>query len=381
MQFEYAAQLSDDGSQLVGKFKQAGREFDLIFDSVELDAPAPEVNRPQNPEGPFPYTANDVSYKNENGGHTLAGTLTIPEGEGPFPVAIMISGSGGQDRDETLRGHKPFLVIADHLSRNGIAVLRFDDRGIAASTGDHEVATSADFATDVQAGIDFLKTQTEIDSDKIGLIGHSEGGLIAPMVAAQGTDVDFIVMMAGPGVNGEEILKSQTGIMSKFSGRSDAYMQAQEKVLVAVVEKMRSHADVTTEQLQDVVTESLSSVEDEELREMLTTDMTTLSATINSPWMRYFIDYDPATCLKQLKCPVLALNGSKDVQVLPKLNLEAIKAAVPSDLLTPVELKDMNHLFQETDGTGMPNEYPVIEQTFSPKALDLMTAWIQSHTK
>ena len=221
-----AAQYKDAAAQVVdGTFSQGGATFSLKLTREEQEKQ--ELKRPQNPVAPFPYAQEDVTYDNPAAqGVTLAGTLTLPKGDGPFPAVILISGSGPQNRDEELLGHKPFLVIADHFTRNGIAVLRFDDRGVGQSTGDFATATSADFATDVQAGVEYLKTRKEINARKIGLAGHSEGGLIAPMVAAKSADVAFIVLMAGPGVSGDKVIRLQSRLISKAEGKSEQEIKA-----------------------------------------------------------------------------------------------------------------------------------------------------------
>lgn len=232
----YAGKMSDDNT-ITGEWKQGPATLPLIMKRTDK---APEVpRRPQEPQKPFPYQAEEVTYDNLKAGIKLAGTLTTPQTGGPFPAAILISGSGPQDRDEALLGHKPFLVLADYLTRQGLAVLRFDDRGVGKSTGEFAKATSADFATDVLAGVEYLKTRKEIDSKKIGLIGHSEGGLIAPMVAAQSADAAFIVLMAGPGISGEEILKKVQCPVLAINGEKDLQVPPQEN-LAAIAQGLKA---------------------------------------------------------------------------------------------------------------------------------------------
>jgi dienelactone hydrolase len=213
----YDGTLSAEGTKLNGTWTQAGRVFPLDLDKTEKPV---VLNRPQEPKPPFPYNSEDVSYVNKTEGDTLAGTFTFPKEGGPFAAVVMITGSGAQNRNEEVFGHKPFLVISDYLTRHGIAVLRFDDRGFGKSTGDYKSATSKDFATDVLAGVEYLKTRNEVNKKEIGLIGHSEGGLIAPMVAAKSSDVAFIVLMAGPGLPGDSILIMQAALISKAEGAS-----------------------------------------------------------------------------------------------------------------------------------------------------------------
>jgi hypothetical protein len=285
---------------------------------------------------------------------------------------VLITGSGPQDRDETLLGHKPFLVLSDYLTRRGIAVLRADDRGTAKSTGDFAAATTADFATDTEAGISYLKTRPEIDPHKIGLIGHSEGGIIAPMIAARNPDVAFIVMMAGSGVRGDDILVEQTEAIEEASGKSH-----EEAVKDATKER---------EVLNLVETEKDEAVLDKDLKEKLSGDMPEAQAgatikILSSPWFRYFLTYDPAVALRKVKCPVLAIGGEKDTQVPVKENLPAIRAALEqggNKHFEVDELPGLNHLFQ-TAKTGSPTEYSAIEETISPVALEKIGKWILSN--
>ena len=237
---EYIGQLNESKKKLVGTIKQAGIENELNFTKAEISE-APKFNRPQTPKKPFPYESIDVRYENSKYSITLAGTLTLPRGNGPYPVAIIISGSGPTKRDGTLYKHRPYQVIADHLTRKGIAVLRFDDRGTGDSTGKHSTATSADLATDVEAGIEFLKNHPKIDVDKIGLIGHSEGGLIAPMIAAKRDDVHYIVLLAGTGVNGGVILKSQSTAMMAAAGVSEEKLKANQNVHDAILSVLQKN--------------------------------------------------------------------------------------------------------------------------------------------
>ena len=311
----------------------------------------------------------------------------MPKENGLFPVVILISGSGPQNRDEELLGHKPFLVLSDFLTRNGIAVLRYDDRGTAQSEGDFKAATSADFATDVESAIEYLKTRKEIDKKQIGLIGHSEGGIIAPMVANKSKDVAFIVLLAGTGLPGDQILLSQQRLIGKASGVRDELLQENElinKKAFDVVKKSNS-----LEQLEDDLTNLLNKfLVDNPITDipqgMSSDDFVKLQITqVVNPWMQYFIKYDPSLALEKVKCPVLALGGEKDLQVPSKENLEAIKIALAkggNKKVTIKELPNLNHLFQESI-TGTPNEYATIEQTFSPIALNEILKWIKAQTK
>jgi dienelactone hydrolase len=360
--------ISKDLTTIDGIWTQAGGALPLslrrVKDLSELERP-----RPQNPVKPYPYQAEDVSYENKAQNVTLAATLTIPQGKGPFPAVVLITGSGPQDRDESLLGHKPFLVLSDYLTRKGIAVLRADDRGTAKSTGNFSTATTADFATDVEAGVAYLKTRSEVNIHKIGLIGHSEGGMIAPMVAARNSDVAFIVMMAGPGVPGDEILVEQSLLLSEALGKSH--------------EEAEKDAAEERETLALVKSEKDDAVLDKELRDKLAGEIPEAQLgmqlkLITTPWFRYFIAYDPATALRKVKCPVLAINGEKDMQVPPQQNLKAIRKALTeggNQHFEVDQLPGLNHLFQ-TAKTGAPSEYAEIEETMSPVALDKMASWI-----
>jgi len=371
---------------ITGNWSQGGQSIPLSLEHQAGGVEAP--NRPQEPKGPVPYSAEDVRYPNPAGGNELAGTLTLPEGAGPFATVIMISGSGPQNRNEELLGHKPFLVIADHFTRNGIAVLRFDDRGVGESTGNIAVATSADFATDVSAGVDFLLTRSDVDHSQIGLVGHSEGGLIAPMVAADRDDVAFIVLMAGPGMSGAEILYDQAALIMEASGVPAEYVENNK------VRQREMFAYLADTEDEDVV---------EGFRTLVTTQFEAMSeaekaatgagggdqainaavAQLTSPWFRFFLEFDPVPTLERVSVPVLAINGALDLQVPADANLNAIEAALKrggNRDFTIRKLDRLNHLFQ-TSTTGAPSEYTEIEETTAPVALEAMTKWILEHVR
>ena len=371
--------VSADGMSIDGAFKQPGNSMPLL---LKRDANVPVVNRPQEPKKPYPYTEVEVGCENTAQHIHLAGTLTVPTGAGPFPAVLLITGSGQQDRDETLMGHKPFLVLADYLTRHGIAVLRVDDRGAGKSTGDFAAATTADFATDAEAGIAFLKTRKEVNPAQIGLIGHSEGGLIAPMIAARSKDVAFIVLMAGPGVSGAEILKLQQNLIAKALGASDATL-AENGFLGAKIDAILKAEPDNTKAQQEITALVQARIDKMPEAERKAAGDPALSAkTMTSLWMRYFLFYDPQPALRKVTCPVLALNGSKDLQVPPSQNLPAIVAALTAGGNTDFtvrELPNLNHLFQ-TCKTGSPAEYNLIAETLAPVALETMTMWILQHT-
>lgn len=384
LQIEYKGTLSKDNI-IVGVFKQGGQSFPLNLSKEAIEKE--KLVRPQEPIKPYPYYSEDITFENKKAGILLAGTLTLPKKEGVFPVVILISGSGPQNRDEELLGHKPFLVISDYLTKSGIAVLRFDDRGTALSKGDFKTATSADFATDVEAGIDYLKTRKEINKKKIGLIGHSEGGIIAPMVASKSKDVAFIILLAGTGIKGDELLLLQQKLIGKASGINDEDLQRNEALnrkAFDIVNKSNSLEELKAN-LTNYLKQSLKNNPNSGKPEGMSDD-DFIKLQVNqlvNPWMLYFIKYNPAPTLEMVKCPVLAFNGEKDLQVPSKENVEAIKKALikgGNTKVTVKELPNLNHLFQECK-TGSPGEYGTIEQTFSPTALEQILEWIRTQTK
>jgi uncharacterized protein len=366
----FEGKIAIDLSSIDGTWSQGGGTLPLTLKRVtEKNKAELERTRPQNPVKPYPYREEEVTYENKVQKVTLAATLTIPQGKGPFTGVVLITGSGPQDRDETLLGHKPFLVLSDYLTRHGVAVLRADDRGTGKSTGVFATATTADFATDTEAGIAYLKTRAEVDPHKIGLIGHSEGGVIAPMIAARNQDVAFIVMMAGTGVPGDELLVAQIEAIDIANGKTPeeaAKDAAQEREILKVVETEKDLA-----QLENKLKEKMAA-EPPAAQAGLQVELLT------SPWFRYFLTYDPAVALRKVTCPVLVLNGSLDKQVVPDQNLPAIRKALDEAGNKNVEIDELpglNHLFQ-TAKTGSPAEYAQIEETISPLALDKMATWI-----
>lgn len=352
-----------------GTLTQNGRSLPLVLHRVTDAAQLGPPRRPQNPVKPYPYREEEVVYDNAPAGVKLAATLTIPPGKGPFPAVVLITGSGPQDRDEALLGHRPFLVLSDYLTRRGIAVLRADDRGVGKSTGNFEAATTADFSTDAEAGLAYLKTRSEADPRRIGLIGHSEGGMIAPMVAARNRDVAFIVMMAGPGVPGDELLPAQAELIAEASGKShqEAVRQAAQLREILAILKSGDGDAATEKKLREKLA---GMVPDAQIGMQI--------RTLTSAWYRYLVRYDPGPDLRKVMCPVLAVNGEKDLQVPPGLNLPAIRKAFAASGNQNVEVDEMpglNHLFQ-TAKTGAPGEYGQIEETMSPVVLEKIATWI-----
>ncbi|MDZ7288497.1 MAG: alpha/beta hydrolase [candidate division KSB1 bacterium] len=384
----YTGKMNEDGATITGKWEQSGLSLPLELRRSEK---APEVRRPQEPQKPYPYQEEEVVFENRKAGIKLAGTLTMPGAGGPFPAVVLITGSGPENRDEYVFGHRPFFVLADYLTRRGIAVLRFDDRGVGKSTGDFSTATSTDFADDVMAGIEHLKSRKEINPKQIGLIGHSEGGMIAPMVAVQVPEVAFIVLMAGTGITGEEILYLQGALIAKAQGASEetiAKSRDLQKRLFAVIKQETDKAEAERK-LRPILTQALTELTDDEKRALgfssanLDTLVKIQIKQMLSPWFRYFLIYDPRPTLKKVKCPVLAINGEKDLQVPPKENLSAIAKALKAGgnkNFTIKEMPGLNHLFQTAE-TGSPSEYMKIEETISPLALQVMGDWILGQVK
>ena len=378
--------LSDDGQRLEGTFTQNLIPLSLVLERRQYPVPAlmADPKRPQTPVPPFPYEIDLVQFDNKADGLHIAGTLTIPKCEKPVPAVVLISGSGPQDRDETIANHKPFHVLADHLSRNGIAVLRCDDRGVGGSSGEFEKATTEDFAQDVEAAFDFLQADQRVDKSRIGLIGHSEGGLIAPIVGSRRQDVAFLVLLAAPGVNGREILVSQGQLILKAAGVTDeqtlaGQLQSQTLMIDAV---QNASDDQDNAQLAEGVLQALreqvpqAAIDDETLPAAVLGNIQKL----RSPWFQFFLKHEPLPVLEQVKCPVLALNGSHDVQVDPKLNLPRIAEAFRrsgNHRGETRELSRLNHLFQ-TSRTGALQEYGEIEETFAPSAMTIITDWIHA---
>ena len=347
----------------------------------------PSNNRPQDPPKPYSYHSEDVKFQNTKANVTLAGTLTLPSKEGNYPAVILITGSGAQNRDAEFFGHKPFLVISDYLTKNGVAVLRYDDRGFGQSTGDFISATPLDFASDVESAISYLKTRKEINKNKIGLVGHSEGGIVAPIVASSSEDVNFIVLLAGLGIQGNKALMQQSEFNLKTSGASESEIQETKEINAGIAEIFAKHQN--TEGLKVDITKYIQKNVKAIPTYLKPTGITKEQFLagqiefISSPSYQFIWTYDPAPTLEKVSCPVLALNGEKDLQVLPKENLEAISNALKkgnNENVTIKELPNLNHFFQESK-TGSPVEYASIEQTFSPTALEEISNWILKQVK
>jgi alpha/beta superfamily hydrolase len=374
---EYTGTLKND-TIFEGTWSQAGKSSELNL--ARLKSPLTFI-RPQEPKPPFPYSSEEVTFKNEKHNIILAGTLTIPEGNGPFPAVVLITGSGAHNRDEEIMGHKPFHVIADYLSRNGIAVLRYDDRGVGRSQGNYSAATSADLATDAEAALKYLRNIPKINPELTGLAGHSEGGFIAPMIGASDHETAFIISLAGTGVTGEKILMKQNYDIGKASGISEKELSlglSANKKLFSIVKKEPDNEKAIEKMriaYRKILKKEKMSPEDEEAAMK---ELQNSFGTLTSPWFRYFLVSDPAVFWKRVKCPVLAINGTMDMQVNAEINLKAISKALRSGgntKITTIKAEGLNHLFQHST-TGLPQEYGEIEETFSPEMLKTMSEWI-----
>ncbi len=339
------------GKQIVGTFQQVNTSLPLTL------APEAKLNRPQTPQGPFPYATEEVTF--DNGDAHLAGTLVLPEGYSrKTPVLIFVTGSGQEDRDETIFEHKPFAVIADALGRAGIASLRFDDRGIGGSTGDVATATTEDFRDDALAGIKLLRKRF----DKVGVIGHSEGGTIALMLAAD-KQADFIVSLAGVAVSGLETLVAQSRVALVSAGYTG-------KVLDTFCDAVKQAGHVRVHGGRMPFPDEL------DLPDELKANYQAVLVQIQSPWMIKFLSLDMQPLLGSITCPVLAINGTKDIQVEPESNLGALRKGLPANPRNKVAaIEGANHLFQHCT-TGAISEYRQIEETFAPEALEMIVQWV-----
>ncbi len=375
----YEGKLSDDGSEIVGTWKQGGTNVDLTMRRLEK---TPDTSRPQDPKPPFPYESIDVTFKNQGADISLAGTLTLPKSKGPHPAVVMITGSGPQDRDEAIMGHRPFLVWADHLTRAGIAVLRYDDRGVGKSEGRFSKATVTDLESDAQAAFDFLRTREEIDANRVGLVGHSEGGILAPQIASKDDDVAFIVMLAGVGVPMKQLLTQQGTDILKVMGADQEALDRQRETQTKIFDLVLQQGDASDlqEQIKAIINDAIEQLpkDQREAAEKMGQSADQQVKMVTSPWFRELLAIDPAPALKKVACPVLAICGKKDLQVACDDNLAGIKASVLSggnEQVTVVPLEDLNHLLQTAE-TGAVSEYGTIEETIAPIALKTVGDWI-----
>jgi pimeloyl-ACP methyl ester carboxylesterase len=380
---EYAGRLEAGDTTITGTWRQGGMSLPLI---VRRSAKPPALVRPQTPVPPYPYREEDVSYESLAPGIRLTGTLTIPPGNGPFPAIILISGSGAQDRDETIFGHKPFLVLADDLTRRGFAVLRVDDRGVGGSTGNTMESTPDETVRDVMAGVKYLKGRSEINAARIGLIGHSEGGLVAPLAASRSKEIAFIGLLAAPGVPGDQILLRQTDDVLRSAGSSEAEIERAHTTNARIYATMKAEKDsaLLAQKARAILTEALATDSPEARGQaggQAAIDRQVVMIT--SPWFRFFVGYDPRPALRSVTCPVLVLHGEKDIQVAAGENQKEIRKALTEGGNSKVQasiLPGLNHLFQ-TAQTGAISEYGTIEETFAPAALEAIGSWTRVVTR
>ncbi len=367
-----ASGISYDGiynkekDRILGIYSQGGGTFPLNLDRV--DKLKADVNRPQTPLRPFPYDEQEVKFENSKAGISLAGTLTMPKGGKNLPAVLLVAGSGKNDRNETEMGH--FLLLSDYLTRNGYAVLRYDKRGAGESGGDYGAATTFDFADDSRAALEFLTGRPEINPKKIGIIGHSEGAIIAPMLAAEdGNKISFIILMGGVGIKGSELMLLQFSKIANING-------VPEEQISQILQKYGMYYDIAVSMKGDTLLGAKLKEADPEINEAIYN-------TLLLSWFNTFLSMDPSVYLKRVKCPVLALTGENDLQCPPAENLQGIENALKeggNKKYTVKTIPGVNHLFQ-TSESGSPTEYGKLEEIISPGVLQLMLDWMDGVVK
>ena len=377
----YDGTFNEDGTRLEGTWSQGGNSLPLVLERGE----APVIRRPQTPQPPFPYRSDEVKIESVPG-VTLAGTLTLPSEGGPFAAVLLLTGSGPQDRDETVFGHRPFAVIADHLTRKGMAVLRLDDRGTGSSTGAFKTATSEDFGRDAEAAVLWLSKHKEIRRDRIGILGHSEGALVGPMVASRSKGVAFLVMLAGPGVRGDQVLYEQGEQIARVAGKDAGEIARQRTAQETMFTIVQREPDTTAarRQLEEAWRNMRAAAPPEEQNKPEYSEAAARNQIdlLLSPWFRMYLTYDPRLALKSVRCPVLALFGAKDLQVVPSQNAPVVERALRDGGnrdVTVHTFPNLNHLFQ-TCTTGGVDEYGTIEETIAPAVLDTISTWTAART-
>jgi dipeptidyl aminopeptidase/acylaminoacyl peptidase len=366
---QYSGKYNKDSLSFDGSLEQGGFKMPLKLKSRPVGLPF--FNRPQTPKPPFPYSTEEVTIKNLKDSLTLAGTLSKPKGKGKFPAVIFITGSGPEDRDENIFEHKPFLILADELTKKGFAVLRCDDRGVEKSTGDYTTATTDNFASDVEAQIEFLKNRPDIDKKRIGLLGHSEGGVVAPLVASRRKDVAFVVMLAGVGIDMFDLMIEQDSLIMKADKESKSKIDESIRMNTKLYKILRTEKDsaAAADKMEKVIGGEFN-YNDQIVKS--TIDF------LGSPWMRWYANYNPAVALRKVKCPLLAINGDKDLQVIAETNLPAIDKALKDGGNKRYEIKTLpglNHLFQPCKKCTV-GEYKDIEQTMDTSAIHAVSEWM-----
>ncbi len=381
MKASFTGKLDSTGNKIEGTWMQGGRAFPLVLSRADGVTERP---RPQTPRPPFPYKVEEVTYSHQTASFRFAGTLTLPANNQHSPAVILISGSGAQDRDESIFEHKPFAVLADHLTRAGMAVLRVDDRGIGGTGTDQNPQddTSSDFASDVRSALAYLRTRNEVDIKQIGLVGHSEGALIGAMVAAEDPSIAFLIMLAGPGVPGDELITLQAEKIARASGASEASIASMIDLQRKIYSIIRNQPEIEAgkREAREILLAEYAKLTPEDLKSAGSADtfVGQHSAVVGIPWFRFFIAYDPKLAISKIQCPVLAITGAKDLQVPPEQNLPKIQQYLSHgqnrDFAVKV-LPDLNHLLQSAQ-TGLVTEYGEIEETISPTALTEITQWL-----
>ncbi|VXB22409.1 S9 family peptidase [Massilia sp. 9I] len=374
----FTARWSEQEKAWMGSWSQNGQSIPLRLE--RSDAAAGQPKRPQSEAiaaRQAAYASSEVRFTNPAGGHSLAGTFTVPQGRGPFPAVVLVHGSGPNDRDQTILDHKLFLVLADHLSSRGIAVLRYDKRGVKQSGGVYKDATTQDFASDAEAAVAFLRGRADVDPARIGVIGHSEGGLIAPMVAARDPKLGFVVMLAGPGVRGELLMVEQIALAAKARGVPDALVDQERELNRAVFA-----AIVAEPQAEAAEARARQLMEEGERKGILPPGTAAARArAFSTPWFQAFLRHEPGPGLRAIRQPILVLNGERDLQVPAAMDLAPIRTALKDNPRAVVkELPALNHLFQ-TARTGAGSEYAEIEESFAPLALNTISDWILATVK
>ena len=369
--FTYSGSIKEDQQTIEGVLRRTDDDVKINLKKVDnISSPL----RPQTPKKPYPYNELELKFPTLHDDVILAGTLTYPKSREPFPAAILISGAGPRDRNEEGGGHRPFLVLADYLTKRGLAVLRYDDRGVGESTGSQDnKATSADRAEDVKAALQFLQTQSFIDPKKIGLLGHSEGGFIAQIVAGEIDEITYIVLMAGSALPGKDIYNYQLKVALGRDISVKDTAKSWERI-ISILEKDQTDEDRSSEKIYSILVDEVN---------MPAGAAKDVTEHFLSPWMRYFMKKDPAAILSKVKCPVLALGGKKDVHIPSSQNLKAIEEILRkagNKHYKIVEFPNLNHLFQ-TANTGLPMEYPLIEETMAPVVLKTIADWIIEQVK
>ncbi len=382
MKAKFTGELNESSDQIVGTWSQGGREFSL---DLKRALGSSARRRPQTPRPPFTYEAEEVTFPHQTESFRLAGTLTYPRSKRSSAAVVLISGSGPQDRDQTIFDHRPFAVLADHLSKAGMVVLRVDDRGVGGTgvDGNPQDDTTVDFASDVRSAVAFLRTRNEVDPKRIGLIGHSEGALIGAMVAAEDKSIAFLVLLASPAVPGDELLSLQSERIARASGASESEISNLKSLQSKIFSIIRNQPDIEAgkREAREILLSEYASLNENERKSIGSADrfVEQHSAVIGIPWFRYFLSFDPRSVLEKVACPVLALTGAKDLQVAPEQNLPKLQSHLTRGRAadgTVKELPGLNHLLQQAT-TGLVTEYGEIEESISPMALNEISSWLR----